>query len=164
MQELVKSLRMLIKLHESLYQIAVDKMNDLKRDDVERLDEQLKAEQSHLAAIRQVDRQREYAVQSLAHQYGMQETSPTVSDILAVVQDDTERKQLTEAREQLLEVMDRLQQQNELNQQLTYQSLQVVNFSLSMVRPPSKETMNYSKEEVKGVRGAQRKGLFDSQI
>lgn len=164
MQELLKSLQALIKLHESLYTIAVDKMNDLKHDNVERLGEQLKAEQSHLAAIRQVDRQRERAVQSLAHLYGMEETSPTVSDLLAVIQDDTERQQLAEAREQLLEVMDRLQKQNELNQQLTYQSLQVVNFSLSMFRPPNKETMNYSKEEVKGVRGVQRKGLFDSQI
>lgn len=164
MQELLASLQALTKLHESLYKIAVDKMNDLKSDQVDRLDKQLKAEQSHLAAIRQVDRQREQAVRSLAHTYGMKETSPTVSELLAVVQDDAERKQLAEAREQLLEVMDRLQKQNELNQQLTYQSLQVINFSLSMFRPPSGETMNYSKDEVKGVRGAQKKGLFDSQI
>lgn len=164
MHELLMSLRALTKLHESLYKIAVDKMNDLKSDQVERLDEQLKAEQSHLAAIRQVDRQREQAVQSLARTYGMRETSPTVSELLAVITDESERQQLAEAREQLLEVMQRLQQQNELNQQLTYQSLQVVNFSLSMFRPPSGETMNYSKEEVAGVRGAQKKGLFDSHI
>ncbi len=162
-QAIVNSLNKLTKLHESLTKVAAEKTEYIKTEELDKLDERLKAEQSHLAAIRQTDREREEAVRAYAQKHGLSH-SPTVRELIEQTDSAIEKKLLTVSRDRLLHAIEALQRQNDLNQQLTYQSLQLVNYSLSMFRPPSGETMNYSQEEVRGVKGKQKLGTFDSQI
>ncbi len=59
---ILTSLNNLEKLHRSLLRLAYDKTALIKNGDMEGLDQMLKDEQAHLAAIMQMDGQRQRAV------------------------------------------------------------------------------------------------------
>jgi flagellar biosynthesis/type III secretory pathway chaperone len=127
-----------------------------------KLDQLLKDEQSHLAAIVQMDNQRQVAViQYLTDQGRSVPANPTVGDLLNATP-DVDKKSLEEARDRLLHAIHDLKWQNDLNQKLTYQSLQFVNLSLDMVRPTT-ESVNYSRPEISGIKAAKEQVTFDSK-
>ncbi|WP_342512999.1 flagellar protein FlgN [Sporosarcina sp. FSL K6-1522] len=159
---ILTSLDNLEKLHRSLLRIAYDKTAVIKSGDMEGLDQLLKDEQSHLAAIMQMDGLRQQGVVSyLANQGRSTPANPTVTDLLDAVP-EADKKSLEEARDRLLHAIHDLKWQNDLNQKLTYQSLQFVNLSLDMVRPRPEST-NYSKTEISGKRVSKEQTSFDSQ-
>lgn len=163
-QSILMMLSHLEKLHTSLLRIATDKTELLKTGDINGIDQLLKEEQAHLAAVMQLDQQRVDAVkQYLAEQGCSIAEEPTMTQIIELVEGQ-DRRLLEEAKDRLLHVIHELKQQNELNQQLTYQSLQFVNLSLDMARPRP-EAVNYSKNEVQGQSNAVKSKLssFDSQ-
>lgn len=165
MDSLIQVMHNLERLHRSLLKVAFDKMHAIKENDIHQLNELLKEEQSHLAAIVQLDRSREDIVRQLLQQKEpvTRPEEMTISKLLEQL-DGSEREQLIEARDQLLQTIVELKNQNELNQKLTFQSLQFVNLSLDMVRPQQGNSMNYSKNEVAGIRDqASTKGAFDSK-
>lgn len=160
--KILTSLNNLEKLHRSLLRIAYDKTAVIKNGDMEGLDQLLKDEQSHLAAIIQTDglRQRDVATY-LTDQGRSVPVAPTVTDLLEAVS-EADKKSLEEARDRLLHAIHDLKWQNDLNQKLTYQSLQFVNLSLDMVRPRPEST-NYSKTEISGQKVSKEQVSFDSQ-
>ncbi len=159
---ILTSLDNLEKLHRSLLRIAYDKTAVIKSGDMEGLDQLLKEEQSHLAAILQTEGQRQRDVaQFLTDQGRSVPANPTVADLLTIVTSESDKQSLTEARDRLLHAIHDLKWQNDLNQKLTYQSLQIVNLSLDMVRPHT-ESLNYSKTEINGVKVSEKKTTFDS--
>ena len=159
---ILSSLDNLEKLHRSLLQLAYDKTALIKNGDMEALDQLLKDEQAHVAAIAQMDVQRQNAVaEYLTDQGRSVPTGPTVADVLDAASDEDATK-LVEARDRLLHAIHDLKWQNDLNQKLTYQSLQFVNLSLDMVRPQP-ESVNYSKTEISGKdQQSKDKPSFDS--
>ena len=158
---ILTSLDSLEKLHRSLLRIAYDKTALIKSGDMEGLDQLLKDEQAHLAAIIQMDGQRQRDVaQYLTDQGRSVSLNPTVTDLLDVVP-EADKKSLEEARDRLLHAIHDLKWQNDLNQKLTYQSLQFVNLSLDMVRPRP-ESANYSKTEINGNKVSKEQTTFDT--
>lgn len=163
-EPILTTLNHLEKLHTSLLRLAGDKTTLLKSGDINGIDQLLKEEQAHLAAIVQMDQQRVNAVkQYLTEQGSPVPAEPTMTQLIELV-NEPDKQPLAEASDRLLHAIHALKQQNELNQQMTYQSLQFVNLSLDMVRPRP-ETANYSKNEVQGQSpGAKPKlSSFDSQ-
>ena len=160
--QILSSLDSLEKLHRSLLRLAYEKTAHIKTGDMEKLDQVLKDEQSHLAAIVQMDNQRQLAVTHYLTDQGRSvPTNPTVADLLTATP-EVDKKSLEEARDRLLHAIHDLKWQNDLNQKLTYQSLQFVNLSLDMVRPTT-ESVNYSKPEITGNKAAQEQVTFDSK-
>ncbi|WP_318615798.1 flagellar protein FlgN [Sporosarcina sp. YIM B06819] len=159
---ILTSLDNLGKLHRSLLRIAHDKTAVIKSGDMEGLDQLLKEEQSHLAAILQMEglRQREVA-HYLTDQGRSVPANPTIADLLKTTP-EADKQSLVEARDRLLHAIHDLKWQNDLNQKLTYQSLQFVNLSLDMVRPRPDST-NYSKTEISGQKVSKEQVSFDSQ-
>ena len=164
-EPILTTLNHLEKLHTSLLRLSNDKTALLKSGDIDGIDQLLKEEQSHLAAIVQLDLKRVNEVkQYLTAQGSAVPAEPTMTQLIELA-NVPDKEQLAEARDRLLHAIHELKHQNELNQQLTYQSLQFVNLSLDMVRPRP-ETVNYSKNEVQGQSqsGAKSKlSSFDSQ-
>lgn len=149
------------KLHSSLLRLAYDKTAHIKSGDMEALDQLIKDEQAHLAAISQMDVGRQTAVvEYLTNQGQSVPLHPTVADVLKVAT-SVDRTKLEEARDRLLHAIHDLKWQNDLNQKLTYQSLQFVNLSLDMVRPRP-ESVNYSKTEIEGQRQSKEQTTFDT--
>ena len=160
-QPILASLDSLEKLHRSLLRLANDKTKLIKEGDMIGLDQMLKDEQAHLAAIVQMDKQRQRAVVQYLTDQGRPVTGePTVADLLDAAP-EAEKQQLAEARDRLLHAIHDLKWQNDLNQKLTYQSLQFVNLSLDMVRPRP-ESMNYSKTEIEGSQKSKDIPTFDT--
>ena len=164
-EPILTTLNHLEKLHMSLLRLSNDKTALLKSGDIEGIDQLLKEEQSHLAAIVQMDQKRVTEVkQYLTAQGCAVPAEPTMTQLIELA-NIPDKEPLAEARDRLLHAIHELKLQNDLNQQLTYQSLQFVNLSLDMVRPRP-ETVNYSRKEVQGQSqsGAKTKlSSFDSQ-
>jgi len=159
---ILASLDSLEKLHRSLLRLAYDKTGLIKNGDMDKLDQLLKEEQAHLAAIVQMDTQRQLTVSHYLTDQGRSVPQiPTVTDLLDVVP-EADRKSLEEARDRLLHAIHDLKWQNDLNQKLTYQSLQFVNLSLDMVRPRP-ESVNYTKTEINGKKVLKEQTTYDSQ-
>ncbi|MGN7407819.1 flagellar protein FlgN [Sporosarcina sp. SAFN-010] len=161
-ESILGQLDQLEKLHRSLLRIANEKTIRIKKNDISGLDQLLKDEQAHIAAILQTDKARETAVVAFFTEQGRSvPLQPTITDVLSIIQ-EPEQTQLKEAKDRLLHAIHELKWQNDLNQKLTYQSLQFVNLSLDMVRPRT-ESVNYSKNEIQGKQTAEKIASFDSQ-
>ena len=158
---ILASLDSLEKLHRSLLRLAYDKTDHIKNGDMDKLDQLLKDEQAHLAAIVQMDNQRQLnVVKYLADQGRSVPANPTIADLLNAAP-EADKTSLEEARDRLLHAIHDLKWQNDLNQKLTYQSLQFVNLSLDMVRPRL-EAVNYSKPEINGRKVSNERPTFDT--
>lgn len=159
---ILTTMQQLQKMHESLLQLAVEKGEYLKEGDIEAIDELIKKEQSHIAAIAQLERNRLLAVEQYFSTQGQRlPRTATISDVI-VSAEEQEKVALTEAKNRLLHTIHDLKWQNDLNQKLTYQSLQFVNLSLDMMRP-EQTAINYSVNEIQGEQEKKKRSNFDSQ-
>lgn len=136
-QDLISSLERLLKLHKSLFDIAVRKTEYIKVGDMNALDKVINEEQSHIIAIQQLEQNRQNAVIQVIPD----KDNPSVRDCIDV-SNDQEKEKLSVLAIELHDVMLEIKERNYLNQQLIHQSLQFVNVSLSLLRPQS-ELMNY---------------------
>ncbi|MEL3960235.1 flagellar protein FlgN [Lysinibacillus endophyticus] len=160
-QQIIKTLENLEKMHKSLLELAFKKTEIVKKGDMEELDAMLKKEQSHVAAIGTLEQQRQALVQDYLNAKGIAHVgSPTVLDVIEAAESEIERKQLEEVRNRLMLVIDDLRKQNDLNQKLVFQSLKFVNMTLDMLRPQPSE-INYSGDQSRNT--ALKNSSIDSQ-
>lgn len=155
-EALLSSMDKLIKLHKSLFDLAVKKTNTVKEGDMDTLNQILKDEQSHIAAIDKIERERQKAASMIVTTVEM----PTVTDCINVL-DSTEKDRLIEKANELTEIVFNLKEQNYLNQQLVYSSMQFVNFSLNLLRPQP-ESINYSSP-ANNTKKINSQGMFNSK-
>ncbi|MGF9976239.1 flagellar protein FlgN [Viridibacillus arvi] len=149
------------KMHKSLLELAYKKTEFITTGDMDGLDQLLKDEQSHVAAITQLEQQRQQAVTDYLKAKGIASAEhATVAQVMEVADTPIEQLKLDEARKKMLLVIETLKHQNDLNQKMIFQSLQFVNMTLDMLRPQP-DQINYSQTE---VRGSTLKTSFDSQV
>lgn len=149
------------KMHKSLLKLAYHKTELIKVGDMEGLDQMLKSEQAHVAAISQLEQQRQKVVTEYLGAKGIALSGQaTVADVMGAADTPQEKDKLDKVRKRLLLTIKTLKKQNDLNQKLIFQSLQFVNMTLDLLRPQP-EQINYSKTEVRGSNMA--KVHFDSQ-
>ncbi|BDH60789.1 hypothetical protein MTP04_09190 [Lysinibacillus sp. PLM2] len=162
-QSIITILERLEKLHKSLLELSYQKTEIVKKGDMAELDNMLKNEQSHVAAIETLEKQRQQVVSEYLNEKGiMQADKQTIVDVIEFVENEEERTQLQAVRNRLMLVVDDLRKQNELNQKLVFQSLQFVNMTLDLLRPKP-DQINYSGKEARGDNAVQKKSYFDSQ-
>lgn len=149
---IVATLEKLEKMHKSLLELAVAKTDHIKQGDMEKLDQMIKNEQAHIAAIDTLEQQRQSMVTDYLRAKGIALTdTPTVADVIDAAS-STETADATEAlisvRQRLMEVLDKLKNQNDLNQKMVFNSLQMIHITLDAMRPRQQEQFNYSGAEV----------------
>lgn len=138
---LMKILEKLLKLHKSLYQIAVEKTEVIKKGDLDALQTLLKNEQSHISAIQMVEKERGKMIAEMLPDH----LNPTLNDCIPFFESDEKAKVMT-LQGELVDLLTELKSVNELNQQLLEQSLQFVSLNIDLLLPNN--PTNYSKEEV----------------
>lgn len=149
------------KMHNSLLKLSYHKTELIKVGDMAGLDQVIKDEQTHVAAISQLEQLRQKTVTDYLGAKGIALTGQaTVADVMEAADDSQEKEKLEEVRKRLLLVIGQLKKQNDLNQQMIFQSLQFVNMTLDLLRPQP-DQINYSKKEVLGRN--MQKSSFDSQ-
>lgn len=136
--ELISLLEKQVKLHKSLYQLALKKTEALKKHDVETLTALMKDEQKHILAIQQLENNR----MSMMRQWGIGEDVTMTSCLELAV--EPERSTLLQLYDQLSKLLMNIKHANELNQQLTEQSLQFIYLTLDMITPQT-QPINYNK-------------------
>jgi flagellar biosynthesis/type III secretory pathway chaperone len=142
-------LERLFKSHEDLLALGERKTEVLKLGDMKALDVLLKEEDLQVKKLQLIEKERllKFANVSLV-------------DVLDQA-DGTEKENLIQLQEQLIQIHEALKSRNELNQELLEQSLQYVNMSLSMVQPET-EPVTYSKLRTNGYNSSNT-SLFDSK-
>jgi flagellar biosynthesis/type III secretory pathway chaperone len=145
----------LCALHEILYQLEQEKEKIVKENNVDGLNKLLAKEQKYIAAIQTMERERKKVV---ANWLGQE--NATISDCIEKAV-DKEKEKLFQLREKLIDIVESLKQQNHLNQQLIYQSLQFITFSLNLLHPQPKDT-TYSPPNQK-MKERHGRSLFDSK-
>lgn len=154
---LVPIMNNLLKLHKSLYELTVRKTDIVKKGDMAALDQLLKDEQSHMAAINKLEQER---VAETKRILPMKEEA-SLLEVAKQFAPELEAH-LLRVREELLEVIEEIKVRNELNQQLIHQSMQFISFSRSLVAPQQKE-INYGHPAGKKRKPDQSPGLFNSK-
>ncbi|MFJ3388313.1 flagellar protein FlgN [Lysinibacillus sp. NPDC086135] len=162
-ETICSTLTKLERMHKSLFELAVKKTEIITAGDIEALDQMLKDEQAHVAAIDKLEQQRQKQVTDYLEAKGLASTDKaTVADVIEAAEQQTEKDTLSAVRNRLLQIINGLKIQNDLNQKLVFQSLQFVNFTLDALQPRP-EQINYSGNEVRGTNTVAKKSYFDSQ-
>lgn len=155
---LLASMEKLCKLHKSLYELAVKKTDIIKAGDMDALNQLLKDEQAHIAAIDRMEKERQKAAKAFAQHLDQ----PTVTDCMDRLS-TAEQDKAVRITDDLTEIVNNLKEQNQLNQQLVHHSLQFVNVSMSLLRPQP-ENINYgppTKNKQTSEKNSQ--GMFNSK-
>ncbi|QPC47516.1 flagellar protein FlgN [Mangrovibacillus cuniculi] len=155
--KLVLTLEQLYTLHTHLHALAEKKASIVKQGDLESLQQLLKDEQKYISAINTLEKQRQKEAAELLNVPGTQPV--TITECIKASASPVAEK-LVEVRQKILDVTEKIKRQNELNQQLLYQSLQFINMNLDILDP--KETQATYSKDVQN-QPSKRKSLFDSQ-
>lgn len=160
--QIINMLQKLLSLHQSLLTLSKEKTEALKNGGMEELQAILVKERKHVQAIGKLEQEREILVTEWFKQAGITESEATVTVMLDVLQEPNEKQQLQEIFDKFVMVLMDLKKQEQLNHQLTHQSLQFVELSLDMIQP-SMKNMNYGKPNTDSVDTAQKRSVFDSK-
>ncbi|MBS4190253.1 flagellar protein FlgN [Bacillus sp. FJAT-49705] len=157
-EALIASIEKLLKLHRSLYELAIKKTDIIKNGDMEALSQMLNDEQTHITAIEHMEKERQRAAKALAPQ----NEQPKVSDCTKSLEVNDQDK-FARLTDELVHLIFNLKEQNYLNQQLIYQSQQFVNLSMSLLRPQT-ENINYGPP-TKNIKPSDQnaQGMFNSK-
>ncbi len=162
-EAICSTLTKLERMHKSLLELALKKTEIIKAGNIESLDQMLKDEQAHVAAIDKLEQQRQKQVTDYLEAKGFASTDKmTVADVIEAAEQPAQKDTLSTVRNRLMLIIEDLRKQNDLNQKLVFQSLQFVNLTLDTLRPRP-EQMNYSGSEVRGTNTVVKKSYFDSQ-
>lgn len=155
---IVVTLEKLEKMHKSLLELALAKTEYIKQGDMEKLDQLIKNEQSHVAAINTIEQQRQAMVTDYLRAKGIALTdTPSVADVITAAENSESTEKLINVRERLIALLNQLKMQNDLNQKLVMNSLQFINITLDTMRPQQNEQFNYSGAQIRGNKeGAKR--------
>lgn len=154
--KLIQTLDKLLKLHQNLYEVTLQKTDILKHDRVEELKELLKKEQMFVQAIKQVEDERiAYTAEFLQ---GDEEVTLTACIEKATGEDE---EKLSVIMAEFTTIVSKLKDQNKLNKELTKQALQLTALTLDMIMPQETD-INYNKPADKSIQ-KQRRSIFDSK-
>ncbi|WP_339215259.1 flagellar protein FlgN [Solibacillus sp. FSL W8-0372] len=148
---IVATLEKLEKMHKSLLELALAKTEYIKQGDMEKLDQLIKNEQAHVAAINTLEQQRQSMVTDYLRAKGIALTdTPSVADVINAAENSEVKEALVSVRERLVTLLNQLKMQNDLNQKMVLNSLQFINVTLDAMRPQRTEQFNYSGAEIRG--------------
>lgn len=161
-QQILQTLNDLIDAHDRLYEMEQKKTTHLVEGKIEKMAQLLRKQEPILLHIRNMEKKLYETAQNVLARKHVLPGKATMDALLRFAAGE-EREPLEEARRQLTSVIQKIRQQNELNEDLIRQSLMFVNLSLNMTRPEAKPD-NYEKP---GTRRSQHRSSpvrFDSHV
>lgn len=154
---LISSMEKLIKLHKSLYELAVRKTDIVAQGDLDALNQLVADENKHVSAINKIEKERSSIVAEIVPNI----ENATITDCLEQMSEQ-DKLQIQKSRDELLNILAELKNRNTLNQQLIRQSLQFVNMNISLLIPQP-ENFNYGPPANTTKKAGAQHGLFNSK-
>ncbi|NGQ95628.1 flagellar protein FlgN [Brevibacillus sp. SYP-B805] len=151
MTDLYETLDNLIHLHQALYTLAAEKKPVLIRGDADALTQITHQEQKLIKAVQTAENTRMELVRELMAERGVTLREGTISELIQSLTSAEEKVRLARYRNDLLEIVTRLRDANDLNQQLLEQSLSFVQMSLDLLTDRPEE--DYVYKHPKGLTG-----------
>ncbi|MBG9914333.1 flagellar protein FlgN [Bacillus sonorensis] len=156
-KRVIEELERLCVLHEHLLKLSEQKTEALKNNEIKDLSDIVTKEQKYVQAIEQTEQARIEATQDCI---GKADT--TISTCISEAE-GSEKTALEQLFERLSQLVARLKDVNDLNKQLTIQSLQFISLTFDMLFP-NEGNANYGKPQEPPKQGASsRLSLFDSK-
>ncbi|WP_209121474.1 flagellar protein FlgN [Alkalihalobacillus sp. BA299] len=157
----IKVLADLIKLHQVLNEIAVEKTEIVKKGEMPALDLLIKKEVALIQQLRKLEENRMLVVEQFFTDKGLVTEDVTMDQLIEHAPKD-EQSLLLKLYRALLSEIDTLKKNNELNQQLIEDSLRFVNLSLDLLTPEP-DDVNYQRPTKSNNDTVASRSIFDSK-
>ncbi|GEN47161.1 flagellar protein FlgN [Alkalibacillus haloalkaliphilus] len=161
-ESIIEKLEKINQLNESLYQLSQDKTERLKNNDLDAFNELLIKERKHAQAIDQLEAKRVQETDAWFQQNGLSDQEQTITNMIEHIQDGEHKQRLETLYEKLVYVLANLKQQEQLNRDLTQQSLQYLELTLDLIKPTYQKDLNYRKPQQQTNQTTDR-SVFDSK-
>ncbi|MFN2744450.1 MULTISPECIES: flagellar protein FlgN [Bacillus] len=158
MKRVIEELERLCVLHEHLLTLSEQKTEALKTNEIKELSEIVTKQQKYVQAIEQTEQSRIEATKGC-----LGSTDATISACISAAEGD-EKRTLEQLFAKLSKLLIRLKDVNDLNKQLTFQSLQFISLTFDLLMPKEGGS-NYGKDQQPNQLGSgtKRLSLFDSK-
>lgn len=164
MKRLEEILLQLVDYHESLLALGREKVEVIQNKDLNRFEKMTLEEQALVKKIEQLEASRLQTLCQLFPEETAGGASISLAECVQKMDDSDQKKAIEEAGRQLVFVIEKLIQCNHLNRQLVRESLNYVNFTLDLVRPPKVQSNNYGASGKQGMpQMMNKKSMFDSK-
>ncbi|MDF2721737.1 MAG: hypothetical protein K0Q59_1412 [Paenibacillus sp.] len=144
MEVIIQTLDQLIEVHRRLLELSEQKRKAIIGNEVDAIMQMTQREAKLIRLADQLEAQRADAVQAYMRSRNMYVTSAITIQTLSKIAVRLEEKQaLATRREELLQLIDKIKQVNDLNRQLIQQSLAFIDFSLDLIAGPAEQEAVY---------------------
>ncbi len=157
-ERLMELMKKHIILHETLLQIAMKKTSVLVNKNITELHQLINKEQSAITIIQQVENERMKVVTQLLGNSSKELTLQSCMNHC----NKSEQEILQTLQNKLLDVIVELKKANDLNQQLTEQSMHFLNISLDMFLP-ERQFAQYGQSSTEQLPDEKPLSIFDSK-
>ena len=157
---IIENMKKLVQIHEAILELATEKTTCLTKGDISHLKSIMQKEAVLLKQLQRLEQERQRLVLFFMRSKGLVTESGTLTELLPHV-DEEEQKTLSSFQKHLIQLITKLKEKNELNQQLIQDSLRFVNLSLDVLHP-EQETGNYGRPDKEDDEPLGR-SLFDSK-
>lgn len=162
-QAIIQTLNDLTLHYKNLNQIAKEKTEIIKSNDIKVLQQMIKEESKNIRTIRKLEGNLLKEARVFLQKKGASIDDPTISKVIEMA-DDCEKGSLLQGKQELEHELFELKKRNDLNQQLLEQSLLFVEMSLDLLNPDI-DAYNYDPSEiVQQERERPNLSLFDSKV
>ncbi|MBG9544718.1 hypothetical protein ABE29_18730 [Cytobacillus firmus] len=159
--QIINALEDILNLHRSLFQLALQKTDHIKQNDIEQLNSVIKDEVKHIQAVMRAEKDLLTAAGAFLNPEGQDENQLSLTACIHKAQGN-EKEHIIQLKLNLENEIDALKQRNDMNQQLLEQSMQFVTMSLDLLSPKL-DSYNYERtNQPKEFEQAER-SVFDSK-
>lgn len=153
----------LLEYHSTLLDLGKEKITVITNKDIDRFEKITLEEQALVRKIEQEEKQRVTLLKELFADH-IPADAFTLENCLQTMPDSLQKERIKKTGSLLLATIEDLIQCNTLNRQLVRDSLNYVNFTLDLLRPPKLAPNNYGSTGKQGAPSMmEKKSMFDSQ-
>lgn len=162
-ESLISVLGQLQAAHIEMLELGEQKKEAVVANKVEALITLINQESKLAKQIEVIEQQRLQAVHQFLEERGIKsKLNLTISELMRLVFDTDEKRKLYQAQADLTDVLQKVKQINEINQQLIKQSLSYIDFFIETMSFHAESEATYHNPLEKS-HGVARSGLFDTR-
>lgn len=154
------------EIYSNLVEVTSNKTQVIVKGDIDELQKIVEVEQAVVDQVGNLEKKRQVAVSDIAIVLGKEADGLTVADIVKLLgKQPEEQKRLSELHTRLKNIVNQLIEFNAHNKTLLEQSLEMTEFSLSLLQNANRapETANYTRGAYTSSTIAPNQGMFDAK-
>ncbi len=147
--KLIKILEQEYELYHELYKLASSKKEAIIENNVQELNNLIEKDEKVINSFNQLESERNQLLDDLKDNYNLETENLNYSRLIKELSDPWKEK-MTQIRNKLLDVIDKLNQQNEQNKVLLKEAIKLNNFSYKMIAQilePDNKTYKKDKKD-----------------